>query len=136
MTIDVDEKFYFKPDAGLILGSPADETPTVAQDAQPEEWDVAVGVERIQAAADLPVRRIEKSWAGLRSFADDKTPVLGFDEDRPGFFWLAGQGGYGIQTAPAMGALARSEIAGEPMADALAAVGFDPALLAPGRFAT
>lgn len=134
LTTDVDEQFYFKPDAGLILGSPADETPVEPQDAQPEELDVAIGVDRIQRAAELPIRRIEHRWAGLRSFAKDKTPVVGFDDDAPGFFWLAGQGGYGIQTAPAMGALAASLICGRSLSSALSGVGFTADWTAPQRF--
>lgn len=135
LTIDVDEGFYFKPDAGLVLGSPADETPVVPQDVQPEELDVAVGADRIQQATDMQIRRIEKSWAGLRSFADDKSPVVGFDAEAPGFFWLAGQGGYGIQTAPALSAFAAALILGQPMDPALAALGFKSGALAPDRFA-
>lgn len=102
IVIGADEDFYFKPEAGMILGSPADETPSPPTDAQAEELDVAIAVERIQEVADLPVRRIVRRWAGLRTFAPDKTPVVGFDPDLPGFFWLAGQGGYGFQTAPAL----------------------------------
>lgn len=135
LTIDVDEGFYFKPDAGLVLGSPADETPVVAQDVQPEELDVAVGADLIQQATNMQIRRVEKSWAGLRSFADDKSPVVGFDADAPGFFWLAGQGGYGIQTAPALSAFAAALILGRHMEPALVALGFKSEGLAPDRFA-
>jgi D-arginine dehydrogenase len=99
--IDVDEQFYFKPDAGRILASPADETPAEPHDAWADELDVAICIERVQAAADIPVRRIVRSWAGLRSFVADRSPVIGYDRGAPGFFWLAGQGGYGVQTAPA-----------------------------------
>ena len=126
MTIDVDEQFYIKPDAGLLLGSPADETPSEPMDAQPEELDIAIGADRIQQAANLPIRRIEHSWAGLRSFSPDKTPVVGFDDAAPGFFWLAGQGGYGVQTSPAMGAYAAALIQGEPAADGLADLDLSP----------
>lgn len=135
LTIDVDEDFYFKPDAGLVLGSPADETPQPPQDIQPDEWDIAVGADRIQQAADLPIRRIERSWAGLRCFAEDKTPVVGFDETAPGFFWLAGQGGYGIQTAPAMGMLTAALIAGQPLPERFSELGFSAGDAAPARFA-
>ncbi len=112
LVADVEEQFYIKPDAGRILCSPADETPSPPCDAAPEELDVAIAVERIQRAFDLPVRHIRHRWAGLRTFAPDDTPVLGFDPRAEGFFWLAGQGGYGIQTAPAMAALAAAVIAG------------------------
>ena len=101
MVIDADEAFYFKPDAGRLLASPADETPSEPCDAWADDMDVAVCIDRIQAAADLPVRRVVRSWAGLRSFVADRSPVIGFDDRVPGFFWLAGQGGYGVQTAPA-----------------------------------
>ena len=112
LVADVEEQFYIKPDAGRILCSPADETPSPPCDAAPEELDVAIAVERIQRAFDLPVRHIRHRWAGLRTFAPDGTPVLGFDPRAEGFFWLAGQGGYGIQTAPAMAALAAAAITG------------------------
>lgn len=134
MTIDIDESFYFKPDAGLILGSPADETPTTAHDAFPEEMDIAVGADRIQTATSFKIERIRRSWAGLRSFAEDKTPVVGFDEKAPGFFWLAGQGGYGIQTSPAMSGLAAALILGMPMEEELQRLEFDPNWVAPSRF--
>jgi D-arginine dehydrogenase len=106
MVIDMDEAFYMKPDAGLLLISPADETPVEACDVQPEELDIAVAVDRVEKATTLTVDRVRRRWAGLRSFAPDRTPVIGFDPVLPDFFWLAGQGGYGIQTAPAAATLA------------------------------
>lgn len=133
LVVDVDERFYFKPDAGKVLGSPADETPSPPCDAQPEELDVALAVERIQQAADLPIARIERRWAGLRSFVADKTPVVGFDDRVEGFFWLAGQGGYGIQTAPAMGRLAAALAAREGVPADLAALGVEADVLSPAR---
>lgn len=121
LIVDIDENFYLKPDAGKLLISPADETPSPACDVQPEELDIAICVERIETAFDLQVRRIENKWAGLRSFVVDGCPVAGFDEKVKNFFWLAGQGGYGIQTAPALARLASSLIRGEPApADILA----------------
>ncbi len=110
MVIDVDETFYFKPDAGLLFLTPADENPIDACDVQPEEIDVAIAIDRVQQATTLQISRIRKRWAGLRSFAPDRTPVIGFDPCLSGFFWLAGQGGYGIQTAPTAGALAAALI--------------------------
>jgi len=133
MVVDVDEQFYFKPDAGRLLGSPADETPVEPQDIQPEEWDIAVAADRIETATTLEIRRIERSWAGLRSFVADKTPVVGFDPAAEGFFWLAGQGGYGIQSAPALGRLAAALAAGDGLPADLADLGVDAALLAPAR---
>lgn len=131
--IDVDEQFYFKPDAGRLLASPADETPMAACDAQPDELDIAIAIDRIQKAADLPVRRIERSWAGLRSFVADKSPVVGFDPAVAGFFWLAGQGGYGIQTSPAMSRVAAALLGGDDIPTDLADLGVTKADLAPAR---
>ncbi|WP_340150598.1 FAD-binding oxidoreductase [uncultured Sneathiella sp.] len=106
MVIDIDEQFYLKPDAGRLLISPADETISPPCDVQPDELDVAICVDRIETAFDLPIHRIDNKWAGLRSFVEDKCPVCGFDDSVEGFFWLAGQGGYGIQTAPALAKIA------------------------------
>lgn len=133
MVVDVAEEFYLKPDAGRLLISPADETPSPPCDAQPEEIDIAICVDRIERAFDLQVRRIENRWAGLRSFVADKCPVAGFDPDRPGFFWLAGQGGYGIQTAPALARTAAALVEGRPIPADIASEGVDAAMLAPGR---
>lgn len=133
MTVDVDERFYLKPDAGKLLLSPADETPSPPCDAQPDELDVALCIDRIQAAFDLPVRRIEHKWAGLRSFVADKCPVAGFATDAPGYFWLAGQGGYGIQSAPALARTAAALALGQPIPDDIAAEGVSAAALAPRR---
>jgi D-arginine dehydrogenase len=133
MVIDADETFYFKPDAGLLLLSPADETPSEPCDAQAEEWDVAVAVDRVQTATRLEVRRVKHRWAGLRSFVADRAPVAGFDSDLPGFFWLAGQGGYGIQTAPALARTAASLVLGEPLPSDLADAGVDARALSPAR---
>jgi D-arginine dehydrogenase len=113
MVIDIDETFYMKPDAGLLLISPADETPVEPGDAQPEEIDVATAIDRVEQATSLKIHRVRKRWAGLRSFAPDRSPVIGFDSVLPGFFWLAGQGGYGIQTAPAAAKLAAALLRGE-----------------------
>lgn len=102
MMIDADEDFYFKPEAGQIMISPADETPTEPCDAQPEDIDVAIGIDRFERATGLDIRRVNSRWAGLRTFAPDRVFVAGFDPRTTGFFWLAGQGGYGVQSAPAM----------------------------------
>lgn len=136
LVVDVDENFYFKPDAGKLLGSPADETPVPPCDVQPEDLDVAVAVDRIQTAADLPVRRIDHRWAGLRSFVPDKTPVVGYDPNLAGFFWLAGQGGYGIQTAPGLGRLAAALAAGMAVPADLADLGVSAAALSPARLSS
>jgi D-arginine dehydrogenase len=110
MVIDFHETFYFKADAGRLLLSPADETPSPPCDAQPEELDIAIAVDRFEAATTLSVKRIVAKWAGLRVFAPDKALVAGFDPDSDSFFWLAGQGGYGIQTSAAMARIAEGWI--------------------------
>lgn len=133
MAVDVEERFYLRPDAGQLLLSPADETPSPPCDAQPDELDVAICIDRIQAAFDLPVHRIAHKWAGLRSFVADKAPVAGFAPDAPGFFWLAGQGGYGIQTAPALARVAAALALGRPVPADIADHGVAAAALAPGR---
>ncbi len=104
------EQFYFKPDAGQILASPEDETPSDPCDAQPEEIDVATIAHRIEEATTIAVRRISRRWAGLRSFTPDRTPLFAFDDTAQGFFWLIGQGGYGMQTAPSISARAADMI--------------------------
>ena len=103
-------------------------------DVQPDEIDVAIAAERIEKATTLHVRRIHARWAGLRSFSPDRVPVVGMDPAVPGFFWFVGQGGYGIQTAPAMGRLAAGMITGQTSAD-LTEAGVSAGDYAPGRFA-
>jgi D-arginine dehydrogenase len=110
--LDAEEGFYFKPDAGKLMISPADETPSEACDAQPEEIDIAYAVHHYEEATGQTVRTVSHKWAGLRTFAPDKTPVLGFDPRCEGLFWLAGQGGYGLQIAPALAKLGAAAIAG------------------------
>ena len=100
------ETWYAKPDAGRLMVSPADEDPVEPQDVTPDDLVIAEGLHRFEAATIVPVIRVERTWAGLRSFVKDRTPVVGFASDAPGFFWLAGQGGYGIQTSPALSRLA------------------------------
>jgi D-arginine dehydrogenase len=133
MVIDAQESFYFKPDAGTLLVSPANEDEVSPQDVQPEELDVAIAVDRMENATHLQIRQVRRKWAGLRSFVSDKSPVVGFAPDAPGFFWLAGQGGYGIQTAPAMGELVAALVQGLPVPAAMAQWGVRAADLAPGR---
>ena len=113
--IDVDEQFYFKPESGWLLATPADETPSLPMDAGPEELDIALCIDRIQTATDLSVSHIQRAWAGLRTFAPDRTPVFGYDPELAGFFWFAGQGGYGLQTAPAAARLGAALALGQPI---------------------
>jgi len=133
IVIDLAESFYFKPEVGQFLGSPADETPSEPCDAQPEELDIAIAVDRIETHTTLTVPRIRNKWAGLRSFVKDKDFVVGFDRDAEGFFWLAGQGGYGIQSAPAMGRLSAALALGEAMPEDIKALGVGEATLSPAR---
>lgn len=127
------EGFYFKPDAGGLLISPADEHPSLPCDAQPEEIDVAFAVHHLEQALDVSVSSVSHKWAGLRSFVGDRTPVVGFDKDVEGFYWLAGQGGHGIQVSPALAAFGASQLLGNQLPTRLEEVGFDPAWVSPNR---
>lgn len=131
---DIEEEFYFKPDAGRLLVSPADETPSPPCDAQPDEIDVAYAVEKLERATTLSVRRVTHKWAGLRVFAKDRTPVAGFDPRSEGFFWLAGQGGYGVQTAPGLSQFVMNAITGAPTLPGFEAVRELTGALSPARF--
>jgi D-arginine dehydrogenase len=133
ITVDIDEQFYLKPDGKRLLISPANEDPEQPSDVQPDEMDVAICVDRIERAFDLSVRRVENKWAGLRSFVADKAPVAGLSTCVEGFVWLAGQGGYGIQTAPALSRFAASLVLGQPIPRDIAEQGLDPASIAPDR---
>jgi D-arginine dehydrogenase len=132
LIMDVAGRFYFRPEHGQIWLSPNDETPSPACDAAPDELDIARAVDQLQKVVDWPVQRVTKSWAGLRSFAPDRLPVYGFDTRVPEFFWCAGQGGYGIQTAPAAARLCASLITGEARDPSISEI--DAALYAPRRF--
>lgn len=130
---DIAGNFYFKPEAGGRLWlSPHDETEADPGDVQPEEIDVATAIDRFEQVVDWRITKLERRWAGLRSFAPDRLPVYGFAPDSPGFFWCAGQGGFGIQTAPAAAALAASILLG--LAPDASVNAIDPARYAPGRF--
>ena len=131
--IDVGEEFYFKPDAGKFLGSPADQTPMEPCDVQPDDFDVALAVDRIQRAARIPVAHVNRKWAGLRSFVADGCPVVGYDPRVEGFFWLAGQGGYGIETSPSMGRLTASLALRRAVPPDLAQQGVTEAAVSPAR---
>jgi D-arginine dehydrogenase len=133
LVIDTDEDFYFKPEAGKILASPADETPSPPCDAQPEELDVALVADHVQRATTLEIRHIEHKWAGLRSFVADRTPVVGSDPAVEGFIWLAGQGGYGIMTSPAMGRAAAAVATGSAWPSDLLTWEVPPTALARNR---
>ena len=134
LIMDVAGRYYCEPEPGGLLISPADESPLDPCDAQPDELDVALALERVREAAGLPLRSIRRAWAGLRTFAPDRVPVLGEEPTAPGFWWLAGQGGAGIKTAPAMADLLARSIAAEPFPPEAAARGVTPEVLSPARF--
>ncbi len=129
----IDNSWYFKPDAGQMLGSPANADPVEPQDVQPEELDIATGIYNIESATTLQIRRPRHSWAGLRSFVPDGELVIGADPACEGLFWLAGQGGYGIQSAAGASDLAAALLLGQPLSANLQREGVDPALMSPQR---
>jgi D-arginine dehydrogenase len=131
----VDEGFYFRPEGPHVLISPADETPSAPCDALPDEADVARAIERVNRVTDLAIRSVVTTWAGLRTFAPDRNPVVGFDRHVQGLFWMAGQGGYGIQMAPALARLAATLIRDDPGSATLLG-DVDPAGISPARWGT
>lgn len=131
--MDVAQSFYVKPDAGMLLGSPANADPVEPHDVQAEELDIAIAIDAIERMTTLTVRRPRHVWAGLRSFVDDGEFVGGFDNTAPGLFWAAAQGGYGIQTAPAAGQLYAALLRGQAVPPELARFGVDPLALSPAR---
>ena len=133
MAIGAGEDWYFKPDAGMLLGSPANADLVEPQDIQPEELDIALGIHRIEEITTLQIRRPDRTWAGLRSFVADGDLVGGFAADAPGFFWLAAQGGYGIQTSAAMGEACAALALGLPLPQRIASFGLTEAMLSPSR---
>ncbi|HXV92201.1 MAG TPA: FAD-dependent oxidoreductase [Pseudonocardia sp.] len=130
MVVEADERFYFKAEPGQLLVSPGDETPVEPGDARPDELDVALALERVEAVTGLGLRSVRTSWAGLRSFVPDRCPVVGAWPEFPGFHFFAGQGGSGIESAPALAALGAAVVTGAPVP---ADVALDPAVLVPGR---
>ncbi|MDM0044931.1 FAD-dependent oxidoreductase [Variovorax dokdonensis] len=133
MVIGADEDWYMKPDAGMLLGSPANADPVDPQDVQPEEMDIAIAIHRLEEACDLSIRRPTRTWAGLRSFVADGDLVGGYDDAVPGFFWVAAQGGYGIQTSPAMGETCAALVRGLPVPAHVASFGLTAEMLSPAR---
>jgi D-arginine dehydrogenase len=132
LVLDINGGFYFKPDAGRLWLSPHDEIPSDPCDAAPEELEVAIAIDRFQQVADWRIAAVERRWAGLRSFAPDRLPVYGPDPAEPSFFWFAGQGGFGIQTAPAAARLGAQLLLEQGPDDLTRAI--DPAAYAPARF--
>jgi D-arginine dehydrogenase len=133
LVADVDNLFYFRPDGTQILCSLADETPMPPGDAQPQPLDIALAIERINNATTLDIKTVRSAWAGLRTFVADRAMVIGFDPEQPGFFWLVGQGGTGIQTAPAAGELTASLVTGREPPSIQVDAGLDLAALSPDR---
>lgn len=131
---DFDEDFYFKPEGTGYLVSPADEIPSPPSDCQPEMEEVALAVDHFERATGTKVKTIEAKWAGLRTFAPDRAPVIGFGDASDAFFWCVGQGGYGIQTSPAWSRLAASMLLGHGMPDDIKAHGADLSWYNPDRF--
>jgi D-arginine dehydrogenase len=133
LIMDALGRFYFKPEAGGRLWlSPHDETAVDAHDVAPEELDVAIAIDRFEQAVDWRVLARERAWAGLRSFSPDRVPIYGYDARAPGFFWFAGQGGFGIQTAPAAAMIGAALLLDVPLPDMVA--GLDAGRYAPTRF--
>ena len=134
MVFDLDERYYFKADAGQMMASPADEVPDRPCDARPEEIDVAKAIDELNAATTFSVRSVTSTWAGLRTFAPDRGLVLGPHPDAASFLWCAGQGGFGIQTAPAVARTIAAIAAGTaaPVDDAALAASSPARLLASG----
>jgi D-arginine dehydrogenase len=133
--IGADEDWYFKPEAGMLLGSPANADPVEPQDVQAEEFDIALAIDRIESMTTLAIHRPARIWAGLRSFVADGGLVGGFDATVAGFFWVAAQGGYGIQTSAAMGEACAALARGQPIPPRLADSGINAAMLSPTRLA-
>ena len=133
--MDIGGEWYIKPDAGQLLGSPANEDATTPHDVQPEELDIAIGIDRISTATGMAIRRPSHTWAGLRSFVDDGEMVIGWDTQAPQFLWVAAQGGYGIQSAYGYSLLARNLALPQPLDAQLAAQGVQMAALSPARLA-
>jgi len=134
LVCDAEHTWYFKPEGPNVLVSPADETLSEPCDARPDEADVALGIERVNEATTLALRSVVSAWAGLRTFAPDRVPVVGEDPDQPGLFWLVGQGGYGIQTAPALARCLAGLVAGTGLPPDVLALGVTEADLSPARF--
>lgn len=131
--VGIDESYYFKPDAGQLLGSPANADPAPPHDVVAEELDIAMGIHAIEQATTMTIRRPHRTWAGLRSFVADGDFAIGWDGEVEGFFWLAAQGGYGIQSAAGTALLARSLLLGEAMPASLEAEGLELASVGVSR---
>jgi D-arginine dehydrogenase len=133
MIVDARERWYLKPEGPHMLGSAASELPGEPRDARPDELDIALGIEKVNNATNLQIRSVKNTWAGLRTFTSDRIPAVGRDEREPSFFWLVGQGGYGIKTSPAMGDIAAGLLVDDEIPAAVAEFGVSREDLAPQR---
>jgi D-arginine dehydrogenase len=133
MIADIDDAFYVKPAGLQVLCSPADETPQEPGDARPDEWEIARALDAIGAATTLDTAHVRSAWAGLRTFAPDRVPVVGYDPSAEGLFWFAGQGGYGIQIAPALARAGAALLRGQSLPDDIAERGLTAPAIAPNR---
>ena len=136
MVVSVSHDYYFRPDGTQLLCSLSEEEPAEPGDPRPRMEDVALAIDRINQATVLEIRSVNSEWTGLRTFSPDRDLVIGEDPTAPGFFWLVGQGGTGIMTAPAYGELVASQVLHHPLPDGLAAAGVDPGVTSPARFRT
>ncbi|NND02361.1 MAG: FAD-binding oxidoreductase, partial [Acidimicrobiia bacterium] len=136
MVVEAEHDFYFRPEGPSLLGSPGDQTPVEPQDIKHEEIDVALAIDRIQSVTTMRIRTVQSAWAGLRSFVPDGLPVAGFEPATDGFFWLAGQGGYGILSSPAMARLAAALIVDGVAPPSVTSFGLDPARIGPSRLSS
>lgn len=134
MMTDVGETWYVKPQSGKLIVSSADATPVEPHDAYADDMAIAEGIDRLMTATTIEVERLEGSWGGLRTFTPDGSPAVGFDQSTEGFFWLVGQGGYGIQSAPALSRTAAAMLQGMPVPDDVSRAGLDPATISPARY--
>lgn len=134
MVVDAAERWYIKPEGQFMIGSAASEIPQEPSDARAQELDVALGIERINTASDLRIRSVRNTWAGLRTFTSDRIPAIGWAHDDPKFFWLVGQGGYGIKTSPAAGQLAAALLSGSAVPSTITEFGISATEFAPRRF--
>ncbi|CAB4850034.1 unannotated protein [freshwater metagenome] len=130
---DIDGAYYFKPEGNQFLVSPMDQTPSAPCDASADEIEIARALDELNAATTINAKSVNSNWGGLRTFVADENPVLGFDPHVEGFFWMVGQGGYGIQTSPAVARLSAALVRGQGAPKDLVDRGVDTQVLAPGR---
>ena len=134
LTMDIGSRVYFEPESGGLLFSLSEETPRAAEDCKPEQEDIALALDRLEECIDLDSRHVIQSWAGLRTFADDRLPIIGADPECPSFYWLSGQGGSGIKIAPAASELLQAEINGLPLPKKFEEIDISLTTFSPDRF--